>query len=209
MDFQRTLSCQECHGWVHNYGPPTREESSYVRSMLRTSTRSSNYRLNNPLATRITNWIILSETARIFDSLGLVDPVVLPAKLLLQALWQLEVSWDKSVSQDIYTEFKDYLADFKSKPDYHSSVRVRQRLHLELHGFCDASEKAPTAHASIYGLSMFRKSWSIWSVQNHASLLSKQLAYHTSSFVESCYYQNWWERYVRPLALNSRMRRIR
>lgn len=109
MDFQRPLSCQECHRWIHNYGLPTREESSYVRSMLRTSTRS-NYQLNDPLATRITNWIILSETARIFDSLGLVDPVVLPAKLLLQALWQLEVSWDKSVSQDIYTEFKDYLA---------------------------------------------------------------------------------------------------
>lgn len=165
MGYQRTLSCQECQGRVHNHGPPTRKRSSYVRSTLGTSARSSNYQLNDPLAIRITNWIILSETARIFDSLGLVA-VILPAKLLLQTFWQLEVSWDKSVPEIIYTEFKDYLVDFKSKPD----CVLDNGSTVELHGFCDASEKAYGTCVYLWAVNI---SWSIWSVQNHASLLSK------------------------------------
>lgn len=56
--------------------------------------------LNDPLATRITKWTILSEITRIFDSPGLVGPVALPAKLP-QTFWQL-VTWNESVSKSIY-----------------------------------------------------------------------------------------------------------
>lgn len=69
--------------------------------------------------------------------------VILPAKILFQALWKLEMSWDKSVSQDIYTQFGDYLADFGSLrhiaiPRY----ALGNDSTMELHAFCDASEKA-------------------------------------------------------------------
>lgn len=39
-----------------------------------------------------------------------MGPAVLPVKLLL---WKLGVSWDESVPQDIYTQFRDYLEAIK------------------------------------------------------------------------------------------------
>lgn len=41
--------------------------------------------------------IILSEIAKIFDPLGLVNPVIVYAKLLTQELWRLELDWDESL----------------------------------------------------------------------------------------------------------------
>jgi len=40
--------------------------------------------------------IILSEVAKLFDPLGLLDPVIVIAKLILQDLWQLAIQWDES-----------------------------------------------------------------------------------------------------------------
>ena len=47
--------------------------------------------------------VILSEVARLFDPLGLLGPIIVIAKLILQDLWQLAIQWDESVLQDIYT----------------------------------------------------------------------------------------------------------
>ncbi|XP_071628423.1 uncharacterized protein [Temnothorax longispinosus] len=41
---------------------------------------------------------MLSQIASLFDPLGLVGPVIVKAKILLQQLWQNKLDWDESVS---------------------------------------------------------------------------------------------------------------
>jgi len=49
--------------------------------------------------------VILSEVAKLFDPLSLLDPVIVIAKLILRDLWQLAIQWDESVPQDIHTRW--------------------------------------------------------------------------------------------------------
>lgn len=43
---------------------------------------------------KITKRVITSEVAQIFDPLGLISPVVIRAKVLLQELWLYKLNWD-------------------------------------------------------------------------------------------------------------------
>ena len=59
--------------------------------------------INISIPKSITKRVIASGTASVFDILGLFSPAIIPARLLLQDLWKLEVSWDAPVP--------DYIAD--------------------------------------------------------------------------------------------------
>jgi hypothetical protein len=47
---------------------------------------------------------ILSFVASVYDPLGLVAPVVLPAKRMLQELWPSGCGWDEELPKEIITE---------------------------------------------------------------------------------------------------------
>ncbi|XP_023314005.1 uncharacterized protein LOC111693517 [Trichogramma pretiosum] len=49
---------------------------------------------------------LLSELSKIFDPLGLLGPVILYAKLLIQECWKAKISLDESLPQHIYTKWK-------------------------------------------------------------------------------------------------------
>jgi len=51
----------------------------------------------------VSKQIILSDVAKLFDPLGLLSPVIVITKFILQDLWQLVIQWDESVPQDIHT----------------------------------------------------------------------------------------------------------
>lgn len=57
------------------------------------------YKVNNPShqITLITKRNILSSIATIFDPLGLIGPVVITAKIIMQKLWQKEINWDEQL----------------------------------------------------------------------------------------------------------------
>ncbi|KAK2575356.1 hypothetical protein KPH14_000829 [Odynerus spinipes] len=84
------------------------------------------------------------EIAQIFDPLGLVGPATIQAKIVMQRLWQLEICWDESLPQDIHTCWME----FRNELDQLDQIRIPRRIlisnaqRIELHGFCDASEKA-------------------------------------------------------------------
>ena len=92
----------------------------------------------------ITKRAILSTTAKIFDPLGLVGPVVVIAKLILQSLWESKISWDDDVPQGIKLRWNNFCEDLK----YLKEISIprqsfcKQCTYIELHAFSDASIKA-------------------------------------------------------------------
>lgn len=93
----------------------------------------------------VTKRIILSETSKLFDPLGLVSPIVIRAKMLMQELWQLKLSWDEPVSERLRQEWIQLKNDITILENItvprHINVSPRTKK-LIYHGFSDASKKA-------------------------------------------------------------------
>jgi len=93
----------------------------------------------------VTKRDILSDIARIFDPLGLVGPVVIRAKLMLQVLWQAQVKWCEPVSDDIQCEWNGYKTELLKLNDLRIPRQITMKdkiCDMQIHGFSDASEKA-------------------------------------------------------------------
>lgn len=109
------------------------------------STDVFTFSINLSDLTIVTKRSIFSQIARIFDPLGLLAPVVVIGKLLIQSLWLLKLNWDQSLPQNLHTQwlqFRDslhYLNQFSIKRFVFESSNYST---TQLHGFCDASEKA-------------------------------------------------------------------
>ncbi|XP_076223949.1 uncharacterized protein LOC143174539 [Nomia melanderi] len=93
---------------------------------------------------RVTKRNILSAIAKIFDPLGLLAPVIVTAKILMQRLWQLQLDWDESLPALFHTEWTTYVKELPRLEHVRFERHVSQRAarRIELHGFCDASERA-------------------------------------------------------------------
>ncbi|XP_017797032.1 PREDICTED: uncharacterized protein LOC108570076 [Habropoda laboriosa] len=91
--------------------------------------------------TRITKRSISSEIAKIYDPLGLLGPVIILAKLLLQQIWTMKIDWDESL---IHTEWTNYYTQLPllNNATFKRMTTIELPTIMELHGFCDASEKA-------------------------------------------------------------------
>lgn len=101
----------------------------------------------------VTKRSMLSVIAQMFDPLGLLGPIIILAKIMLQKLWLEKVSWDETLSVSLHTEWKDFCNSFSNiqhlKVPRHIMLNGTQTL--ELHGFADASERA-------YGACVYIKS---------------------------------------------------
>lgn len=60
---------------------------------------------------------ILSNIARLFDPLGLLGPVIIIAKLLMQVLWKQKINWDDDLSIEIENKWINYINDLKKVND--------------------------------------------------------------------------------------------
>ncbi|XP_063543206.1 uncharacterized protein LOC134751689 isoform X1 [Cydia strobilella] len=93
---------------------------------------------------KITKRFILSTIAKIFDPLGLLSPVVIQGKILLQLLWLSRVSWDDEVPQEISQKWHSITM---SLPELNHlciprSVVGIHASRVEFHIFTDASQSA-------------------------------------------------------------------
>jgi len=66
------------------------------------------------VAERLTKRNILSEIVKIFDPLGLLGPIILYAKKLMQNVWRCGLHWDESVPQNIHTEWSEFVRQWVS-----------------------------------------------------------------------------------------------
>lgn len=98
----------------------------------------------NPLNKLCTKRTLLSEMSRIFDPLGFLVPISLVLKVLVQQLWTLGCDWDEQVPPSIHDSWNKFKAELPLLCSLGiPRVIVRGSCStVEIHGFCDASEKA-------------------------------------------------------------------
>ncbi|XP_051167644.1 uncharacterized protein LOC127285590 [Leptopilina boulardi] len=87
---------------------------------------------------------ILSEASTIYDPYGLVAPVIVSAKILIQHLWKEKLSWDTPVSLDIQNFWNNYRNQLQclNEIKFKRYILSPDHTELQIHGFADASEKA-------------------------------------------------------------------
>lgn len=88
---------------------------------------------------------ILSTIASIYDPIGLINPVVVTAKIIMQRIWLAKLNWDATVDSDILSDWKLFLANLSSLSDLYISRSLYKHQDIqkfEIHGFSDASIKA-------------------------------------------------------------------
>ncbi|XP_077260841.1 uncharacterized protein LOC143896723 [Temnothorax americanus] len=56
---------------------------------------------------------ILSQIAQIFDPLGLLSPVIITAKILMQRLWKMKIDWNETLPRQIRTEWSTYIHELQ------------------------------------------------------------------------------------------------
>lgn len=97
-----------------------------------------------PTEINLTKRAILSAISKLFDPLGLVSPIVVRAKIIMQRLWQLKLSWDDPVPPDfarLWLKFSSQLSKIELIRIPRLSIYPNSK-YIELHGFSDSSEAA-------------------------------------------------------------------
>ena len=95
---------------------------------------------------------ILKKAATVFDPLGFLAPFTIKAKIILQNLWRQNLDWDEPIDEENQKAWESWLKELNV---ISTSIRIPRSLDLlpthnvQLHMFCDASEKAFAAVAYI------------------------------------------------------------
>ena len=99
----------------------------------------------DPVPSVITKRSILSQIAKLFDPFGLLAPVIITAKIMMQILWKEKLGWDVEVPDKIKNQWLQYLHNLNTV----NHIEVPRRIisidtpvKIVLDGFCDASEAA-------------------------------------------------------------------
>ncbi|UYV67624.1 hypothetical protein LAZ67_5001398 [Cordylochernes scorpioides] len=94
---------------------------------------------------------LLSHTQQIFDPIGFLAPVLLPAKLLIQQTWTVKTDWDEPLPSNIQENFMKWYSELDTLADIKIPRRVGHgiRAHWSIHIFCDASQSAYAAAAFL------------------------------------------------------------
>ncbi|KAH7668157.1 Pao retrotransposon peptidase family protein, partial [Aphelenchoides avenae] len=86
---------------------------------------------------------MLRFVAQIFDPMGLVQALLLLAKLVIQEVWKVENDWDDEVSEEHALLWKEAIRDF-----HNTTIRIPRRIStgkitsVEVHVFTDGSSQA-------------------------------------------------------------------
>lgn len=85
---------------------------------------------------------ILSAIASLYDPVGLIAPVIITAKILMQQLWLLNVGWDDELPEDIVQKWKTFYDNLKQLQGLwidRWAFGCQNPVTVEIHGFSDAS----------------------------------------------------------------------
>jgi len=133
---------------------PKNEETKTLGICWNTTDDCLQYRISTVKGDqRATKRTVLLTIAQIFDPLGLMGPVTIRTKIILQQLWQLKIGWDESLPMNLHTTWRQYQEQMNEMESISipRHVMCKNPQTIELHGFCDASEAA-------YGACIFIRS---------------------------------------------------
>lgn len=99
----------------------------------------------------LTKRTILSNISQIYDPLGLLAPVIITIKILLQKLWLCKISWDDPVPQHIAVTWQNFTNNLSQLENLKIKRHVKgdNTNYIELHIFSDASQDAYGACAYV------------------------------------------------------------
>lgn len=100
---------------------------------------------------------ILSAIAKLFDPLGWVTPVTVTAKIFIQNLWHLKLTWDDVIPSSIIHRWETIYSNLSHLNGLQIprwTGRGSDTVQCELHGFADASTVAYAAVVYIRVLSL-------------------------------------------------------
>ena len=92
---------------------------------------------------------VLSTVFSVFDPIGLISPILLPAKKLFQMTCHENLSWDDQLSQDMNDRWHCWLNDLTLLENFKIPRCIKPSMHakeIQLHLFSDGSE---IAYASV------------------------------------------------------------
>ncbi len=103
---------------------------------------------------KTTKRTIASDTARVFDILGVFVPAIFLAEVRLQSFWKLALKWNDDLPADIQEKFQYWTLSLPTITNYSVPQRMIQNdnpvVSHSLHGFSDASSNA-------YGAAVYMK----------------------------------------------------
>ncbi|XP_046590191.1 uncharacterized protein LOC124293393 isoform X2 [Neodiprion lecontei] len=91
---------------------------------------------------KVTKRYILSEIAKIFDPLGLLGPVILTSKVIMQRCWKAKTTWDESVPSALDSAWRSFAEQLSliNNLKIDRYVSTNNPIDIQIHGFCDASQ---------------------------------------------------------------------
>ncbi|XP_054746258.1 uncharacterized protein LOC129250677 [Anastrepha obliqua] len=131
------------------------EDVDYVKELgLKWSPFLDNFLFSytQPLvSSKVSKRIILSNIARFFDPLGLLNPLMVTCKILLQQLWKFRLNWGESVPPSNYTQWESFCTKLPLVENLRVTRLVACDYNSTTHAFVDASTRA--YGATIYVVS--------------------------------------------------------
>ncbi|KAL0819308.1 hypothetical protein ABMA28_007441 [Loxostege sticticalis] len=88
----------------------------------------------------------LSHLMKVYDPLGLLGPIIVKGRILLQVAWRSNIDWDKPFPPSVVLKWNEWFKELSNVsnikiPRWYASQNG-EPLHRELHVFADASELA-------------------------------------------------------------------
>ncbi|XP_047504423.1 uncharacterized protein LOC125049318 [Pieris napi] len=124
------------------------KESSVLGVLWAPDTDTLRFTLNvDCTQQKVTKRVILSNTCKIFDPLGLISPCTIALKILLQRLWLLKLDWDDPVPTEINNVWQQMIGSLNSllTVNVPRFALCASPISTELHCFVDASQNAYAA----------------------------------------------------------------
>jgi hypothetical protein len=94
---------------------------------------------------------LASRAAKLYDPLGLISPITIIAKSLMQECYKAELEWDSVLPDHILLPWKEWKSELHLLKSFSlpRHVLMSEFQTLEIHGFSDASERACAAVAYL------------------------------------------------------------